>query len=519
MPELPRRGVSGMVAWAGAYRRRGYTLLRIRPNLDPKKRGNTKKPTDTGWPDLCPEPQSFARCNVGIVCGQKSGGLLCVDVDYRDEGLLALEVLPRTGMVDGRPGSPASHFWYRVPDLGSFTARKIAKCNLGHIELRGNRHFVIVPPSVWYNKDESFCATREWFGGSFGEPSVCGFDLLVERSQALARRLGWTGDFLTGPQVRSGPVKTPKAKLQQQQMVEAEEAPNLFPVRPDEVKLRWASHWLRRAPRSVAGSGGDETCFAVVCHLVEAFDCTPGEVLWLFENVYNKKTRASLGSDELFPWRPDEILHKINCVDGRGKTDMSYARPPMALAGLGSAPVWIGQGLSRIEEGLLPNWVELGMEEACRPALVRGKRPHILHKFFFETDLRGLPVVLAPASNVRTNKGARLCVQSLAHWLRDSFGVSDVEYALVDSPTGRITTTADLDMTLTMTRELPPLEKNPRKYGRAKKSRALDRAKAWLIKNKVPACTADVVGEAKEDGIAERTLKRAFTVLIQERRS
>ena len=53
--------------------------------------------------------------NIGILLGDPSGGLVDVDLDCPEAHELAEQHLPPTGMKTGRPGSPASHWWYIAP--------------------------------------------------------------------------------------------------------------------------------------------------------------------------------------------------------------------------------------------------------------------------------------------------------------------------------------------------------------------------------------------------------------------
>lgn len=116
--------------WACFYHDRGYQLVEVDPN--------TKKPSKVGWPDRRPRPSDFSLSNIGLVMGEGSGGLVCVNVLDDEEFSLAADALPGTGMRAG------GLFFYRVTDL----PRGYTKTNLAGLEIRGNRHFVVVPPST-----------------------------------------------------------------------------------------------------------------------------------------------------------------------------------------------------------------------------------------------------------------------------------------------------------------------------------------------------------------------------------
>ena len=90
--------------------------------------------------------EEFAGRNVGIVLGEPSGNLVDVDLDCPEAVIAAEYLLPPTGMIHGRPGSPASHRWY-VVDVAPSTARH--KDDLGVlVELRGTGGQTVVPPSI-----------------------------------------------------------------------------------------------------------------------------------------------------------------------------------------------------------------------------------------------------------------------------------------------------------------------------------------------------------------------------------
>ena len=98
---------------AQCYTRRGWRVVPVRPG--------EKGVTLPGWQKLRLDegdlPRWFAGVtahNIGILTGEPSGGLVDVDCDAPEARRAAAELLPRTGLVSGRPGSPASHYWYRI---------------------------------------------------------------------------------------------------------------------------------------------------------------------------------------------------------------------------------------------------------------------------------------------------------------------------------------------------------------------------------------------------------------------
>jgi hypothetical protein len=109
-----------------------------------------KVPKLNGWQNLRqshPEALDIdANCNIGVVLGDTSNGLVDVDVDCKGALEIADFFLPETGLVFGRISKPRSHRIYRCAD----PARTIQfKCQGDCIvELRGNGGQTMVPPSA-----------------------------------------------------------------------------------------------------------------------------------------------------------------------------------------------------------------------------------------------------------------------------------------------------------------------------------------------------------------------------------
>jgi hypothetical protein len=84
--------------------------------------------------------------NVGLILGEPSGGLVDVDLDTREAVAAAKYLLPKTGMIHGRPGNPESHWWYRSDPLPLHKQFKDPDGSV-LVELRSNGQ-TLVPPSV-----------------------------------------------------------------------------------------------------------------------------------------------------------------------------------------------------------------------------------------------------------------------------------------------------------------------------------------------------------------------------------
>jgi hypothetical protein len=135
-------------------------------------RYGTKGPTAKGWNEVrmvAEEVDHFfppdQQMNIGLLTGEPSGNLVDVDLDAPEAVLVAPFLLPPTGMVHGREGKPASHWWYKVEQnqrskqFKDGNPKPIRTAML--VELRGSGVQTAVPPSihpsgepiVWYKGD------------------------------------------------------------------------------------------------------------------------------------------------------------------------------------------------------------------------------------------------------------------------------------------------------------------------------------------------------------------------------
>lgn len=138
-----------MLQAALEYAEHGYAVI-------PVQRAN-KHPYIDEWQKIYPNPdqvrewwKQWPDANIGIVCGQHSGGLVVVDVDVKnghhgDASLQYFQTLhgdfPNT--VTARSGTGGWHYYYHIPGYRS------ARANImDGIDSRADRSFVIVPPSI-----------------------------------------------------------------------------------------------------------------------------------------------------------------------------------------------------------------------------------------------------------------------------------------------------------------------------------------------------------------------------------
>lgn len=153
-----------------------------------------KEPVAKQWPLASKEPEDYrSGLNLGILTGKLSGDAVCVDLDSLGVLELADDYLPTTDMVDGRPGKPRSHRFYRVtdipPHLTSTAAGGIGGLKTRHfkgIDLLGTGSLAVVPPSLHRASGER----RVW--ETYGPPRLIPAEDLVAAVTELFRACGET---------------------------------------------------------------------------------------------------------------------------------------------------------------------------------------------------------------------------------------------------------------------------------------------------------------------------------------
>src|SRR5437762_10550979 len=87
-------------------------------------------------------------CNIGVVLGQRSGGLVDIDLDCEEAIALAPHMLLPTGMIFGRKSKPASHRIYRSCDARESLRLADPEGRGMLVELRADGCMTVFPPSV-----------------------------------------------------------------------------------------------------------------------------------------------------------------------------------------------------------------------------------------------------------------------------------------------------------------------------------------------------------------------------------
>ena len=109
-----------------------------------------KAPSPSEWQKLRQShPDALdpnANCNIGVVLGDPSAGIVDVDIDRVEALPLADFFLPQTDMAFGRKSKPKSHRIYKCPEPGRTVQWKDDNGTL--VELRANGGQTMFPPSV-----------------------------------------------------------------------------------------------------------------------------------------------------------------------------------------------------------------------------------------------------------------------------------------------------------------------------------------------------------------------------------
>lgn len=133
-----------------------------------------KRPLENSWQNKTTDdfsPEQFGDgTNIGVLLGEASGWLVDVEFD-RQEAVAAADVLlPKTGAVFGREGSPRSHRLYLCPGAETVAYdMPVSVAATGRrriVEIRADGHQSVLPPSLHYSGQ-----TVRWY--EQGAPATC----------------------------------------------------------------------------------------------------------------------------------------------------------------------------------------------------------------------------------------------------------------------------------------------------------------------------------------------------------
>lgn len=280
-----------LFGWVSRYRSSGLAVAAIRPG--------EKVPGYRGWTQRSLEPQDFRPGDqVGLMPGGLSGDLVCVDLDSQDAVARADEFLPPTAMIEGRPGKPRSHRYYRVTDVppelaagpdvaGGIGGPRTRHYPGGGVDLIGTGGQVVAPPSLHPSGER-----REW--ESFGDPAVVDCARLYAAVEELARTCGWRPRGQRPPAPDVGRWVVSGARTYH---------PDLPPMAE---RVERARRYLDKVPGAVSGEHGHDRTFHAACLLARDFALEP-EAAWSLLSEYNARCTP--------PWSAADLRHKLEDAD------------------------------------------------------------------------------------------------------------------------------------------------------------------------------------------------------------
>lgn len=175
-PVLPglRSVFSSSAIAAATYKRRGYAPVPIALG--------TKQPPFKSWQNFDPAPEEllehFETTGVGLILGDRSGGLVDLDLDSPESVALADAFGLKSGMEHGSPNKPRSHRWFKVDTSTGITQFKDPDGKM-LAEVRGNGGQTVVEPTP-------YPAGGNYAWDSFHEPAELPTAELLDRATRLA---------------------------------------------------------------------------------------------------------------------------------------------------------------------------------------------------------------------------------------------------------------------------------------------------------------------------------------------
>lgn len=125
--------------WVRRYLAEGWSVLPI-----PK---GEKGPRVPNWQHTTFTEADFAEDdNIGVRLGEPSGNLIDIDLDAPEAVAAARVLLIQSQRVHGRPGKPASHYWFKCAGLKS--TRYTAPDGSVLVEIRSTGGQTVLPPST-----------------------------------------------------------------------------------------------------------------------------------------------------------------------------------------------------------------------------------------------------------------------------------------------------------------------------------------------------------------------------------
>jgi hypothetical protein len=146
-----------------------------------------KGPRTPGWQNLRITEAHASRyfngkCNIGIILGEASGGLIDIDLDCHEAIDFAPKFLPKTDAKFGRRSKPSSHWLYRAPGIAPSLTFRDPITGGTLVELRGDGgRQTVFPPSIHPSRERI-----EWVAD--GDPPIVDYADLRKAVTTLAAR-------------------------------------------------------------------------------------------------------------------------------------------------------------------------------------------------------------------------------------------------------------------------------------------------------------------------------------------
>jgi hypothetical protein len=267
-------GPSILLESARTYLSRGYAVIPV-----PARK---KIPVLKGWTDLRLSegdlPAHFnGTGNIGVLLGEPSGWLVDVDLDCEEAVALAPKFLPPTGATSGRPGKPASHWWYVCEGIKTRKHQDpVSKKMI--VELRSTGAQTVVGPSIH--------PSGEPYDPLDGEPAVVDAAELDAAVAALAEAV------TEARHGRKETIVSQRCPLGSDRFI------------ADDSILRRAAAYLDRIPPAISGSGGHGQTYAAATAMVHGFGLDPEIAFSLLWDRYNPRCQP--------PWSEKELRHKVS---------------------------------------------------------------------------------------------------------------------------------------------------------------------------------------------------------------
>jgi hypothetical protein len=502
--------------WAKIYRCRGWAIVPIR--------AGEKRPTARLWTRHSFEPEDFDDTDsIGIQSGCLSGNLVCIDLDDMLAVELADTYLPETGLVEGRPGKPRSHRWYKVTNIPSeLTAPSTVAGGLGGprtrqfrkpdgkviVEFRGTGSQAVAPPSMWQKGN---CQERrEWH--AFGEAATLPCQTLFEAVSRLAAACGWVDKEKTRPQSKEKTaVEMPP--------------PEMLPLPTTEAARRVRKYLAAMEP-AVTGNGGDPKMFQAACVAIE-FGLSDQDAMALLLE-YNLRCQP--------PFSLVQLQHKIQQamakVGNRKGERLKLVGKPKSDKKMvvnfipGEATIYVGVGVAKKQTS------HIEFTRSLHAGLCGYGRS--LANQLEDIDWNGKEVVLCPASTITTNKGEVWNEYHLARLLRRKGARVWTIRLPDDNGLGRRCTLADggwdgeLKEPPTNRQDAELMAGHASMLAREVKGKRLklprhtakparDAASAFIRLHGVTSLSKEVLALAKEVGLSRSTLRRALSTMTSSR--